>query len=141
MNRMKIVAKQSLFMLTGAGLLTLLFIGNAYAEGKGIPLQKVAGNVKDSFQNLTLVITAISYIVGGVLAIAGFMKLRMSVVMAHQHPSSQGIFTLVIAAIALFMPSIMGMLGNTTFGKDAYVAGHEGTVNVPGGQHADSGPE
>ncbi|MDF1826799.1 MAG: type IV secretion protein IcmD [Legionellaceae bacterium] len=91
-------------------------------------LGDMASQVTQSFENLTRLITAASYLAGLGFAIGAIMKFK-----AHKDNPTQitvgtPIALVFIAAALLFLPSILDMTGTTMFGTDKATSSYRGTL-------------
>jgi len=114
-------------VLTVAALGMLAFSTGAVAAGT-MTLGSMASQVTSSFESLTRLITAASYLAGLGFAIGAIMKFK-----AHKDNPTQitvgtPIALVFIAAALLFLPSILDMTGQTMFGGTQSVSGAGGTV-------------
>lgn len=89
---------------------------------------KVAENITGSFRALTRLITAASYLAGLGFAIGAVMKFKQHKDNPTQIPIGTPIALLFIAAALLFLPTLLGVAGQTIFGTGGTVAGPSGTV-------------
>lgn len=87
----------------------------------------VASNVYGTFEQLTKLITAASYIAGLGFSIGSIMKFKQHKDNPTQIPIGTPIALLFIAAALLFLPTILGVTGATLFGSSG------GTVASPSG--------
>lgn len=91
-------------------------------------LGTIASNIYTTFDTLTQLITAGSYIIGIGFSIAAIMKFKMHKDNPTQVPIGTPIALTFIAAALLFLPSILGVTGATIFGSSAEVSGPSGTI-------------
>ena len=109
--------------------LGLLMFSTGAAAAEAMTLGDMASQVTGSFNSLTRLITAASYLAGLGFAIGAIMKFK-----AHKDNPTQitvgtPIALVFIAAALLFLPSILDMAGATMFGSGgADTAGATGTV-------------
>jgi len=113
--------------LTVAALGLLVFSTGAVAAD-AMTLGDMAKQVTSSFSDLTMLITAASYLAGLGFSIAAIMKFK-----AHKDNPTQitvgtPIALVFIAAALLFLPSILDMAGQTMFGGSQQTAGSTGTL-------------
>jgi len=114
-------------VLTVAAISMLAFSTGAVAAGS-MTLGAMASQVTSSFDSLTRMITAASYLAGLGFAIGAIMKFK-----AHKDNPTQitvgtPIALVFIAAALLFLPSILDMTGQTMFGGTQSVSGPSGTL-------------
>lgn len=89
----------------------------------------MASNITSSFESLTRLITAGSYLAGLGFSIGAIMKFKQHKDNPTQIPIGTPIALVFIAAALLFLPSILSMTGSTMFGSDgASVAGPGGII-------------
>lgn len=113
-------------VVTFAALGLLMFSTGAMATT--MTLGDMASQVTQSFENLTRLITAASYLAGLGFAIGAIMKFK-----AHKDNPTQitvgtPIALVFIAAALLFLPSILDMTGTTMFGTDKATSSYRGTL-------------
>jgi intracellular multiplication protein IcmD len=110
------------------GLLT--FSGAALAVGGGdLTIGGMASSITSSFENLSKLITAASYLAGLGFAVGAIMKFKQHKDNPTQIPIGTPIALVFIAAALLFLPSILDVAGATMFGSGGgTVAGPEGTA-------------
>ncbi|KGP62561.1 type IV secretion protein IcmD [Legionella norrlandica] len=95
----------------------------------GVSLGKMASQITSSFTSLTKLITAGSYLAGLGFSIGAIMKFKQHKDNPTQIPIGTPIALVFIAAALLFLPSILGVAGETMFGAGGYkAAGPTGTV-------------
>lgn len=124
--------KKSLLSLTAyfGGLLGLFFASEvlfAGSGGGGATLGDVAGNVRDTMNNVAQLITAVSYVAGVGFGVMGMLKLKAHKDQPAQVPLSQPMVLLVIAAGLVFLPSLIKSGGATIWGESAENANTKGT--------------
>lgn len=124
--------KKSLISLTAyfGGLLGLFFLSEvlfAGGGGGGTTLGDVAGNVRDTMNNVAQLITAVSYVAGVGFAVMGMLKLKAHKDQPTQVPLSQPMVLLVIAAGLVFLPSLIKSAGATIWSESAENANTKGT--------------
>lgn len=124
----KFFKNKSLLMNAMAVCLLTLFIGEASAA---LSAGNVASTVYSSFQNIAKLITAGSYLAGLAFAIGAIMKFKQHKDNPTQVPIGTPIALLFIAAALLFLPSLLGVAGQTVFGGGT-VAGSSGVAWTPG---------
>jgi intracellular multiplication protein IcmD len=104
----------------------LLHAGVATAAGAQ-SLGGVASTITSSFASITKLITGGSYIAGIGFAVSAIMKFKQHKDNPTQIPIGTPIALLFIAAALLFLPSVLGVAGQTLFGGGT-VAGPSGSV-------------
>ena len=89
----------------------------------------MASKITDSFSNLTKLITGGSYLAGLGFSIGAIMKFKQHKDNPTQIPIGTPIALVFIAAALLFLPTILGVTGNTMFGAGGgTTAGPKGSV-------------
>lgn len=91
-------------------------------------LGNMASTIVKSFENLTKLITAGSYLAGLGFSIGAIMKFKQHKDNPTQIPIGTPIALIFIAAALLFLPTILSVTGATMFGNNAQTATPEGTV-------------
>lgn len=126
--------KKSLISLTAyfGGLLALFFLSEVLfagggGGGGGTTLGDVAGNVRDTMNNVAQLITAVSYVCGVGFAVMGMLKLKAHKEQPTQVPLSQPMVLLIIAAGLVFLPSLIKSAGSTIWSESAENANTKGT--------------
>ncbi len=107
-----------------------LFIFSSVAEAAGdLTIGGMASSITASFENLSKLITAGSYLAGLGFAVGAIMKFKQHKDNPTQIPIGTPIALVFIAASLLFLPSILDVAGATMFGSGgATVAGPTGTA-------------
>lgn len=95
--------------------LSCFVLGRAYAENSA-DLGTVAETITDTFDSLAMLITAGSYIAGLGFAISAILKFKAHKDNPQQVTVGTPIALLFVAAALIFLPSILGVTGNTLFG-------------------------
>lgn len=109
----------------GTGVLMLL---TQYANATDT-IGTMASNITGSFESLTKLVTAGSYLAGLGFSIGAIMKFKQHKDNPTQIPVGTPIALVFISAALLFLPSILGVTGATMFGSDgAQTAGPTGMV-------------
>jgi intracellular multiplication protein IcmD len=108
------------------GLALIFFSTDVLASG--MTLGDMADSIVGSFESVTKLITAGSYLAG-----LGFMVVAIIQFKAHkdnpaQTPIGKPIALVFIGASLLFMPTILDIAGETMFAGSGTTAGPEGTV-------------
>ena len=93
--------------------LTMLVTQQAFASQT---IGQVASSLYSSFSNLAKLITAGAYLGGLAFAIGAIMKFKQHKDNPTQVPIGTPIALLLIAAALLFLPSILGVAGQSLFG-------------------------
>jgi intracellular multiplication protein IcmD len=122
-----VVGKGKLLKLLAVGSLVLFAFG-AYANA--MSAGDVASEIYSSFKQIARLITAGSYIAGLAFSIGAIMKFKQHKDNPTQVPIGTPIALLFIAAALLFLPSLLGVAGETVFGGGT-VAGASGVVWSP----------
>lgn len=117
---------RSMWYLLSVGL--LFITDTAFAQD--MTLGGMAEQIVGSFENLTRLITAASYLAGLGFAIGAIMKFKQHKDNPSNIPIGTPIALLFIAAALLFLPTILGIAGATMFGSEGETAGPTGTIFV-----------
>lgn len=117
--------KKAAILITCACL--TLFAGNALAAA-AMNIGQMASTITGSFTNLAKLITAGSYLAGLGFSIGAIMKFKQHKDNPTQIPIGTPIALVFISAALLFLPSILGVAGQTMFGAGGQVAGPKGSV-------------
>lgn len=117
-------SKRGLTKLVSVGL--FMFAGVASASD--LTLGGMASSITSSFESLTKLITAASYLAGLGFSIGAIMKFKQHKDNPTQIPIGTPIALVFIAAALLFLPSILDVAGATMFGGEGQVAGPTGQV-------------
>jgi len=113
---------------------TAILSSQVLAGGGGIG--EIADNVKGNLGGLAELVTAISYLMGGVFGLLGLVKLYGY----SQNPQQvQGglkvpIVLLFLAGALVYFPSVISSSGSTIFAGGGETQGIEGTDDFLGGQ-------
>lgn len=121
----KINLKQCIYYTSWFTLLCLIW-GIADATDK--TLGNMASSITSSFTSVTKLITAGSYLAGLGFSIGAIMKFKQHKDNPTQIPIGTPIALVFIGAALLFMPTILGVAGQTMFGEKGEVAGPTGVV-------------
>lgn len=95
-------------------------------------LGKMASSITDSFDNVAKLITAGSYLAGLGFSIGAIMKFKQHKDNPTQIPIGTPIALVFIAAALLFLPTILGVAGQTMFGQAGKTAGPKGSAYTSG---------
>lgn len=118
------------FVTWGGCLSLLMLAGEVFASS--MTLGGMASSITGSFESLTKLITAGSYLAGLGFSIGAIMKFKQHKDNPTQIPVGTPIALVFIAAALLFLPSILSITGATMFGgSGGSVAGPTGTVFNP----------
>jgi intracellular multiplication protein IcmD len=90
----------------------------------------IATNVVGSFQQLTQLITAIAYIAGIGFIVAAIFKFKAHKDNPTQVPIGTPIVMLLVGAGLLFLPTVLGVAGQTVF-ETTTTVGPSGTTTAP----------
>lgn len=109
--------------------LSLIALVSQDASAGNMTIGTMASSITDSFTSLTKLITAGSYLAGLGFSIGAIMKFKQHKDNPTQIPIGTPIALVFIAAALLFLPSILGVTGQTMFGASGgKTAGPKGTV-------------
>lgn len=114
---------KSIVRLACLGL--LMFAGAAAATG--LTVGGMASTITGSFTSLAKLITAGSYLAGLAFSIGAILKFKQHKDNPTQIPIGTPIAMVLIAAALLFLPTILGIAGETMFGGGT-TAGPTGSV-------------
>lgn len=121
-----------LTVVIGFGMAQLLLPAAAYANATDLTIGDIASLITQSFTNLAKLITASSYLAGLGFSIGAIMKFKQHKDNPTQIPVGTPVALLFIASALLFLPSILGITGQTIFGQQGVTAGPLGTVFLSG---------
>lgn len=95
-------------------------------------LGDLAGNVTDTFSDITKLITGGAYVAGFALAMVGIFKLKAHKDNPTQIPISTGFALIFVGAALVFLPGLLGVGITTIFGDDAsgVQVGPSGTTSL-----------
>jgi intracellular multiplication protein IcmD len=88
----------------------------------------MASSMTGSFNSVAKLITAGSYLAGLGFSIGAIMKFKQHKDNPTQVPIGTPIALVFIAAALLFLPTILGVTGQTMFGTSGKTAGPSGSV-------------
>jgi len=91
-------------------------------------LGNMASSMTGSFNSVAKLITAGSYLAGLGFSIGAIMKFKQHKDNPTQVPIGTPIALVFIAAALLFLPTILGVTGQTMFGTSGKTAGPSGSV-------------
>ncbi len=91
-------------------------------------LGSMASSITKSFTNVAKLITAGSYLAGLGFSIGAIMKFKQHKDNPTQIPIGTPIALVFIAAALLFLPTILGVTGQTMFGQSGKTAGPTGSI-------------
>ncbi len=91
-------------------------------------LGKMASSMYGSFSNVAKLITSGSYLAGLGFSIGAIMKFKQHKDNPTQVPIGTPIALVFIAAALLFLPTILGVTGQTMFGQSGKTAGPTGSI-------------
>jgi intracellular multiplication protein IcmD len=121
-NKKLAACYSSIFCLS----LIVLVSQNAFAGS--MTLGGMASSITKSFSDLARLITAGSYLAGLGFSIGAIMKFKQHKDNPTQIPIGTPIALVFIAAALLFLPTILGMTGQTMFGGQGTTAGPTGMI-------------
>ena len=105
------------------GVALVLIAGNVDAAGatstQSVTLGDVASHLTGTFGKLAKLITATAYIGGIGFAVGSIMKFKAHKDNPGQTPIGQPVGLLVVAMALLFLPTLLGITGNSIFGTTA----------------------
>lgn len=121
----KINSKQLLMFCFIA--LNLIYFNDCYAAKT---VGGMASEIIKSFKELAKLITAGSFIAGLAFAVGAIMKFKQHKDNPTQIPIGTPIALIFIAAALLFLPTILGVAGETMFGTDATTGSITGVTKI-----------
>lgn len=121
------MSKYRSFLAAVACIFFMTLISREAAAG-GLTLGGMASSMIKTFTSVTRLITAGSYLAGLGFSIGAIMKFKQHKDNPTQIPIGTPIALVFIAAALLFLPTILGMTGQTMFGGSGSTAGPTGTV-------------
>ncbi len=122
---LKITTKKIL-KLSASLIVLLCFINFAHADSK--TFGSVAANITKTFSDMGKMLTGLSYVAGLGFAIAAILKFKQHKDNPQQVPVGMPLGLLAVAAAFLFLPTLMGVTGQTLFGGGQRTAGPSGTT-------------
>jgi len=120
------VQKTRRLLLTLKAAVTASLVAFAGSAMAAMTAGEVASSIYSSFEQITKLITAGAYLGGLAFSIGAIMKFKQHKDNPTQVPIGTPIALLFIGAALLFLPSLLGVAGQTIFGG--------GTVSGPSGQ-------
>ena len=111
-----------------AACISLIVLVSQDASAGALTLGGMASSITKSFTNLAKLITAGSYLAGLGFSIGAIMKFKQHKDNPTQIPIGTPIALVFIAAALLFLPTILGVTGQTMFGGAGKTAGPTGSV-------------
>ncbi len=100
-----------------AVIVGVTFMSSAFAESEN--LGSVAQNITTNMKDVAELITAAAYVAGLGFAVAAILKFKAHKDNPQQIPVGTPIALLFIAAALIFLPSLLGVSGQTVFGSSA----------------------
>ena len=89
---------------------------------------KIAENIAGNFSNLAKLITATAYLGGLGFAVGAILKFKQHKDNPTQVPIGTPVAMLAVAAAMIFMPTILGITGQSIFAATGTVGGPTGVV-------------
>jgi len=124
------IFKSAIYILGSLGL--LLIAGDVLAastSGSQLDVGTMSESIYNTFTKLTQLITGGSYLAGLGFSVAAIMKFKQHKDNPTQIPIGTPIALVFIAAALLFLPTILGIAGNTMFGTEGgQTAGPTGSI-------------
>jgi len=123
-----VIHKSGSWLVSALCIALIAFVSQEAAAGN-LTIGGMASSITGSFESLTKLITAGSYLAGLGFSIGAIMKFKQHKDNPTQIPIGTPIALVFIAAALLFLPSILGVTGATMFGSaGGKTAGPKGTV-------------
>lgn len=133
-NKLVVKANYKYWVISSICFGLVALVSQEAAAGSSLSLGNMASQITGSFESLTKLITAGSYLAGLGFSIGAIMKFKQHKDNPTQIPIGTPIALVFIAAALLFLPSILSVTGQTMFGSSGgEVAGPGGTVFKSGG--------
>lgn len=101
----------------------LFYAGDALAQQT---LANVSDNITQTLGNIAKLITAVAYVAGIGFAMAAILKFKAHRDNPTQIPIGTPIALLFISVVLLFLPTLLGVAGQTVFGSSKTQAGVTG---------------
>ena len=96
------------------------------ATAAGTDLSTISNNITSTFESLGKLITAVAYISGMCMVIAGIFKFKQHKDNPQQIPMGTPITILGVGILLIFFPSIINPAGQTIFGDSKTSGGFQG---------------
>lgn len=113
----------------GISLMCICLIALISQDAAASPtLGTMASSITKSFTNVAKLITAGSYLAGLGFSIGAIMKFKQHKDNPTQIPIGTPIALVFIAAALLFLPTILGVTGQTMFGQSGKTASPTGSI-------------
>lgn len=109
-------------------LIILISLISTEVLAGALTLGGMASSITKSFTNLAKLITAGSYLAGLGFSVGAIMKFKQHKDNPTQIPIGTPIALVFIASALLFLPTILGVTGQTMFGGAGKTAGPTGTI-------------
>lgn len=110
------------------GAIVLFSMTASAASGDNMNIGNVASTITSSFQKLAQLMTAASYIAGIGFALSAILKFKQHKDNPQQVQIGQPIALIFISAALLFLPTILGIAGQSVFGSAKESGGYTGTA-------------
>ena len=124
----KVISKSD-YMAWFVSILCIGLIALVSQEAAASPtLGKMASSMTGSFTSVAKLITSGSYLAGLGFSIGAIMKFKQHKDNPTQVPIGTPIALVFIAAALLFLPTILGVTGQTMFGQAGKTAGPTGSI-------------
>ena len=112
-------------------------IGTAFAATEYQTIGGIASNVTGSFSSVVSLMIAVSYLLGVGFAGAAIFKFKQHKDNPTQIPIGTPIALLVIGIMLIFLPGLIGPIGQSIFGSsgggvDSMAGGATGSAKIPG---------
>jgi intracellular multiplication protein IcmD len=132
---MKIVQKKKVTVYVSLIFGLLFFCGSSFAV---MTLGDIATNMTGQFASVAKLITAASYVGGVAFCISAIFKLKQHKDNPVQNPLSTGIVFFVVGILLIFLPTVIELAAQSTFGVssssqiNAGGVGGGGACKLPG---------
>lgn len=104
---------REMYYLSGAAITVGIISGSSTAHAQGTGFNAVAETVAKGIEGLPGLITALSYLIGTLLAALGVMKIKDHVENPTQTPLKDGAIRLAVGGALFALPAILGAMQET----------------------------
>jgi intracellular multiplication protein IcmD len=116
------------WLISASCIFLIALINQEAVASSSLTLGGMASSITKSFTSLAKLITAGSYLAGLGFSIGAIMKFKQHKDNPTQIPIGTPIALVFISAALLFLPTILGVTGQTMFGGVGTTAGPTGTI-------------
>lgn len=115
-------------LINAACIISIALVSQEALASSSLTLGGMASSITKSFTSLAKLITAGSYLAGLGFSIGAIMKFKQHKDNPTQIPIGTPVALVFISAALLFLPTILGVTGQTMFGQAGTTAGPTGTI-------------